>query len=184
MQKIHYLLVVGAKESETGSVTIRQLGVEKQETKAFAEALARSNKLPTTHLTLQRRITLRRPFEMPKRPDKGDGTRINQDIRAREVRVIGSEGELLGVMPPIKALELAREEGLDLVEISPNAEPPVCKILDYGKYRYEQQKKASEARKKQKTVDIKEILLRPNIDDHDFETKMKAAKRFLKTATR
>lgn len=116
---------------------------------------------------------------MPKRPDRGDGTRVNQDIRAREVRVIGSDGELLGVMPPIKAVQLAQEEGLDLVEISPNAEPPVCKILDYGKYRYEQQKKANEARKKQKVIDIKEILLRPNIDDHDFETKMKAARRFL-----
>ncbi len=116
---------------------------------------------------------------MPKRPDKGDGTRINLDIRAREVRVIGAEGEVLGVMTPAKAIEIAREGGLDLVEISPNAEPPVCKILDYGKYRYEQQKKANEARKKQKTVDIKEILLRPAIDDHDFETKMKAAKRFL-----
>lgn len=116
---------------------------------------------------------------MPKRPDRGDGTRVNQDIRAREVRVIGSDGELLGVMPPAKAVQLAQEEGLDLVEISPNAEPPVCKILDYGKYRYEQQKKANEARKKQKVVDIKEILLRPNIDDHDFETKMKAARRFL-----
>lgn len=116
---------------------------------------------------------------MPQRPDKGDGTRVNEDIRAREVRVIGDDGELLGVMPPAKALQMAQESGLDLVEISPNAEPPVCKILDYGKYRYEQQKKANEARKKQKTADLKEILLRPAIDEHDFETKMKAARRFL-----
>lgn len=85
----------------------------------------------------------------------------------------------MGVMPPHKALAMAQEEGLDLVEISPNAEPPVCKILDYGKYRFEQQKKAAEARKKQKVVDLKEIMMRPAIDQHDFETKMKAARRFI-----
>lgn len=95
------------------------------------------------------------------------------------MRVIDAEGELLGVMPPQKALAMAQEEGLDLVEISPNAEPPVCKILDYGKYRFEQQKKAAEARKKQKVVDLKEIMMRPAIDQHDFETKMKAARRFI-----
>ena len=84
-----------------------------------------------------------------------------------------------GVMTPREAMALADEVGLDLVEISPNAEPPVCKILDYGKYKFEMQKKAAEARKKQKVIDLKEIKLRPNIDDHDFEIKMKSAKAFL-----
>jgi translation initiation factor IF-3 len=84
-----------------------------------------------------------------------------------------------GVMTPREAIVLAEEVGLDLVEISPNAEPPVCKILDYGKYKYEQQKKAAEARKNQKVIELKEIKLRPNIDDHDFEIKMKSAKSFL-----
>jgi translation initiation factor IF-3 len=84
-----------------------------------------------------------------------------------------------GVMTPREAIALAEEVGLDLVEISPGAEPPVCKILDYGKYKFEQQKKAAEARKNQKVIDLKEIKLRPNIDDHDFEIKMKSAKQFL-----
>lgn len=86
---------------------------------------------------------------------------------------------MLGVMPTRAALEKAQEQGLDLVEISPNADPPVCKILDYGKFRYQQQKKKSEARKKQKVIEIKELKLRPSIEDHDFEVKMRAAIRFL-----
>ncbi len=86
---------------------------------------------------------------------------------------------MLGVMTPREGITLAEESGLDLVEISPQADPPVCKVLDYGKYKYEQQKKAAEARKKQKTIELKEIKLRPNIDDHDFEIKMKSAKAFL-----
>ena len=89
-------------------------------------------------------------------------------------------GEMRGVMPIREALALAEESGLDLVEISPNAEPPVCKVLDYGKYKYEMQKKAAEARKKQKVIELKEIKLRPTIDDHDFNIKMKAAVAFLK----
>lgn len=84
-----------------------------------------------------------------------------------------------GVMTVREGIALAEEAGLDLVEISPNADPPVCKVLDYGKYKYEMQKKAAEARKKQKTIELKEIKLRPNIDDHDFEIKMKSAKQFL-----
>lgn len=86
---------------------------------------------------------------------------------------------MLGVMSPTLALEKAQEAGLDLVEISPNTEPPICKILDYGKYKYEQQKKAAEARKKQKTIEIKELKIRPSIEDHDLQIKLKAAKKFL-----
>lgn len=121
-----------------------------------------------------------RPYGGPQqRPQKGDGTRVNEDIRAREIRVIGDDGELIGVMTPEQALVKAQEAGLDLVEISPNAKPPVCKILDYGKYKYEQQKKANEARKKQKVQDVKEVMMRPAIDDHDFDVKMKNAHRFI-----
>lgn len=95
------------------------------------------------------------------------------------VRVVGPEGEMIGVIGTVEAIRLAKEAGLDLVEVSPNAEPPVCKMLDVGKYKYELQKKANEARKKQKIVDIKEIKIRPNISDHDLGVKLKAARSFL-----
>jgi translation initiation factor IF-3 len=108
-----------------------------------------------------------------------DGPRVNENIRAEKIRVVGADGEMKGVMSVREALALADEAGLDLVEISPNTDPPVCKILDYGKYKYEQQKKAAEARKKQKVVDLKEIKIRPGIEDHDYEVKMRAAKKFL-----
>ena len=105
--------------------------------------------------------------------------RINEEIRAREVRVITADGEQLGVMSGRAAQQLAVERHLDLVEIAPTAKPPVCKIMDYGKFRYEQQKREKEARKKQKTFDIKEVKLRPGIKDHDFNVKYKNAVRFL-----
>ena len=108
-----------------------------------------------------------------------DGPRANRDIRGvREVQLIDDTGQNRGVMAFFDALKVAEEAGLDLVEISPNATPPVCKILDYGKFRFLEQKKAAEARKKQKTVEVKEIKLRPGIDDHDYEVKMKAMKSF------
>ena len=105
--------------------------------------------------------------------------RINEEIRAREVRVIAGEGEQLGIMSGRDALQLAQERHLDLVEIAPTAKPPVCRIMDYGKYRYEQQKRDKEARKKQKVVNIKEVRLSPTIDTNDFNTKMKNARKFL-----
>ena len=105
--------------------------------------------------------------------------RINEEIRAREVRVITADGEQLGVMSGRAAQQLAVERHLDLVEIAPTAKPPVCKIMDYGKFCYEQQKREKEARKKQKTFDIKEVKLRPGIEDHDFNVKYKNAVRFL-----
>jgi translation initiation factor IF-3 len=108
-----------------------------------------------------------------------EGPRINDEIRVPQVRLIDDAGEMIGVMSAREALIRAYDVGLDLVEISPNAVPPVCKILDYGKYKYEQQKKANEARKKQKVVEIKEIKVRPNIDDHYYEVKMKQMKNFI-----
>jgi len=111
-------------------------------------------------------------------PVQKDGPRVNREIRVPTVQLIGAEGENLGPTPIDQALALADEAGLDLVEIAPNSQPPVCKILDYGKYKFAAQKKAAEARKNQKTVEVKEIKMRPNIDDHDYETKMKAMRRF------
>jgi translation initiation factor IF-3 len=116
-------------------------------------------------------------MKAPLAPQK-DGPRINREIRARDVQLIDQEGRNQGVIAVLDALRQAEEAGLDLVEIVPNANPPVCKILDYGKFRFLEQKKAAEARKKQKIVEIKEIKLRPGIDDHDYETKMKAVRRF------
>ncbi len=113
------------------------------------------------------------------RPPRNDGPRINDEIKAQEVRVVGADGEMLGVLSVTEGVRLAEEAGLDLVEVSPNAEPPVCKILDYGKYKYEQQKKASEARKKQKIVEVKEVKIRPGIEDHDYKVKMRSARKFL-----
>jgi translation initiation factor IF-3 len=116
-------------------------------------------------------------MKAPPVPQK-EGPRTNREIRVREVQLIDAEGQNRGVVDIVEALGLAEEGGLDLVEIVPNANPPVCKILDYGKFRFNEQKKAAEARKKQKIVEIKEIKLRPGIDDHDYETKMKAVRRF------
>jgi translation initiation factor IF-3 len=115
------------------------------------------------------------PAQLPTR----DGPRVNEEIRSPQVRLIDQDGEMLGVMSAREALIRAYDVGLDLLEISPNAEPPVVKILDYGKYKYEQQKKANEARKRQKVVEIKEIKVRPNIDDHDYDVKMRQAKEFI-----
>jgi len=95
------------------------------------------------------------------------------------VRLVGADGEMVGVVPLRQALEAAADADLDLVEVAPQADPPVCKILDYGKFRFEEQKKANEARKKQKIIELKEIKLRPNIDDHDYEVKMRSAIRFI-----
>ena len=104
---------------------------------------------------------------------------INEQIRDREIRLIGSNGEQLGIMSAREAMKLAEEAELDLVKIAPNAKPPVCKIIDYGKYRYELARKEKEAKKKQKTVEVKEIRLSPNIDTNDLNTKVNAAKKFI-----
>ncbi|MBI1418444.1 MAG: translation initiation factor IF-3 [Limimaricola sp.] len=119
----------------------------------------------------------RRPHNAP--PVRETGPRINERIRAPEIRLIGADGQNVGVVSPERALSMAEEAGLDLVEISPNATPPVCKIMDYGKFKYETQKKEAEARKKQKIIEIKEIKFRPNTDTHDYEVKMRSVFKFL-----
>ncbi|KZD12051.1 translation initiation factor IF-3 [Oceanibaculum pacificum] len=117
-------------------------------------------------------------FQPDAAPSK-DGPRVNDEIFADTLRVIGEDGENIGVISRRDALRAAEDAGLDLVEISPNAVPPVCKILDYGKFKYEAQKKRNEARKNQKIIDVKEIKMRPNIDDHDYDVKMRSVHKFL-----
>ena len=113
------------------------------------------------------------------RRSKPQGPKANERIRALDVQVIGSNGGNLGTMPLNNAIELAKQEGLDLIEISPNANPPVCKIMDMGKYKYDLQKKANQAKKKQKIVSLKEIKLRPGTEIHDYNFKIKNAKKFI-----
>nr|WP_304363744.1 translation initiation factor IF-3 [Jiella sp. LLJ827] len=124
----------------------------------------------------QESTTIRRPFRAP--PAQKEGPRSNREIKVPQVQLIDAEGQNRGPTATSEALSLAEEAGLDLVEIVPNANPPVCKILDLGKLKYENQKKAAEARKRQKTIEVKEIKMRPNIDEHDYETKMKSVRRF------
>lgn len=104
---------------------------------------------------------------------------INEQIRDKEVRLIGEDGEQLGVVPVKEAMRIAKEADLDLVKIAPTAKPPVCKVIDYGKYRYELARKEKEARKKQKTIDVKEVRLSPNIEENDMNTKASAARKFI-----
>lgn len=110
--------------------------------------------------------------------------RRNEMIRAREVRVIGAEGDQLGILPRNEAIEMAKEAGLDLVEVAATSDPPVCRIMDYGKFKYEQQKKKADARKRQSVIQIKEIKVRPKTDDHDYETKLRHIRRFLEDGDR
>jgi translation initiation factor IF-3 len=122
-------------------------------------------------------LTIRRPYRAP--PPVKEGPRVNDEIRIPQVQLVDHDGQNRGIVDIEEAMHLAEEAGLDLVEISPTSRPPVCKILDYGKYKFQAQKKASEARKKQKTVEVKEIKMRPSIDTHDYDVKMRAARRFL-----
>ncbi|HEX8033800.1 MAG TPA: translation initiation factor IF-3 [Ktedonobacterales bacterium] len=119
---------------------------------------------------------INRDFRGDNRPRE---TRINERVRAREVRLIDDEGQMIGVMSSAQALNLARERNLDLVEVSPMAVPPVCKLMDYGRFKYEQAKRENEARKHQKTVEIKEIRMTPRTDDHDLEVKVRKIEEFL-----
>ncbi|NLW07327.1 MAG: translation initiation factor IF-3 [Clostridia bacterium] len=106
--------------------------------------------------------------------------RVNGEIRTREVRLVGADGQQLGIMPTREAQRIAQEQGMDLVEVAPTARPPVCRIMDYGKYKYEQSKRERDARKKQRTIEVKEVKLRLNIEEHDFQVKARNAIRFLK----
>jgi translation initiation factor IF-3 len=142
---------------------------------AFRRA-ARSNR-ERTYQQHEETETIRRPIRAAP-PIQKEGTRINEEIRVREVHLIDKDGTNRGTVPTTEALRLAQEAGVDLVEIVPNANPPVAKLLDYGKYKYHEQKKAAEARKKQKVVEVKEIKFRPMIDDHDYDVKMRSMVRF------
>jgi translation initiation factor IF-3 len=120
------------------------------------------------------------PRRFDRRPPERDSTRINERIRVSEVRLVGADGEQVGVVPTADALERAREADLDLVEVAPDAKPPVARLLDYSKYKYEQEQKAKAARRHQQQVNIREIKLRPKIADHDYETKKGHVERFLR----
>ena len=136
-----------------------------------------AGRLQKAVVTTEERDTIRRPARAAP-PVQKDGPRINEEIRAREIHLIDKDGANKGTVSVAEALTLAQEAGLDLVEIAPNAEPPVCKLLDFGKYKYQEQKKAAEARKKQKIVEVKEVKFRPMIDDHDYDVKMRSMLRF------
>ena len=147
----------------------------------LCEALARL--LPFTIAGSKTTIFFRRPRikgrRQTGRDEREDRTRINDQIRVKQVRVIDGEGQQVGVVPIAEALRLSEEAGLDLVEVSPTAEPPVCRIMDYGKFRYERSKKLAEAKKKQTVIEVKEIKLRPKTEKHDLDFKIKNIRKFL-----
>ena len=189
LAKVPVMLVVGKREAENDSVAMRRLGVEKQEILALDEAVnrlkAEARLAGGPSLTFRTKVPVNnkgvRPIArspMDAAPSR-DGPRINAQITVPSVRLVKEDGTMVGVTSLREALAMAAEAGLDLVEISPNADPPVCKILDFGKFKYEVQKKRNEARKKQKVIDVKEIKLRPGIDEHDYDVKMRAVSRFL-----
>jgi len=132
---------------------------------------------PAFVATTEESFAIRRPMRTAP-PVQKDGPRINEEINARQVHLIDKDGSNRGNVSISEAIAFAQAAGLDLVEIAPNASPPVCKLLDYGKYKYQEQKKAAEARKKQKVVEVKEIKFRPMIDDHDYDVKMRSMQRF------
>jgi translation initiation factor IF-3 len=132
---------------------------------------------PAFVATTEESVAIRRPMRTAP-PVQKDGPRINEEINARQVHLIDKDGSNRGNVSISEAIAFAQAAGLDLVEIAPNASPPVCKLLDYGKYKYQEQKKAAEARKKQKVVEVKEIKFRPMIDDHDYDVKMRSMQRF------
>ena len=142
------------------------------------KAPAHRSNLPQTTKQQEGRPTIaRRPHNAP--PQRETGPRVNDRIRGGDIRLIGADGENVGVVSPARAMQMAEEAGLDLVEISPNAEPPVCKIMDFGKFKYETQKREAEARKKQHVIEIKEIKFRPGTDTHDYDVKMRSVLKFL-----
>lgn len=144
----------------------------------YGSILRRVGACPRTDINERRKQTIaRRPHNAP--PQRETGPRVNDRIRGPEIRLIGADGENVGVVTPARAMAMAEEAGLDLVEISPNAEPPVCKIMDFGKFKYEQQKREAEARKKQHIIEIKEIKFRPGTDKHDYDVKMRSVLKFL-----
>jgi translation initiation factor IF-3 len=146
------------------------LRLEVAKTRSYVTASEQINNQRTTTIA-------RRPHNAP--PQRDTGPRVNERIRGSDIRLIGADGENVGVVSPERAMEMAVEAGLDLVEISPNASPPVCKIMDFGKFKYETQKREAEARKKQKIIEIKEVKFRPNTDTNDYDVKMRNVFKFL-----
>ena len=201
LQKIPYMLVVGDREVDKGTVAVRNRTAGDQGSEHGERSRAgaprrgprqaepgggahRVNCLfaaePRTDVTKgAANIPPGRGSRGPRRDFRQPRTRINERIRVREIRVIDDQGKQLGVMGPPEALAIAREQGLDLVEISPTAQPPVCRIMDFGRYQYEEQKRSRQARKHQKTIEVKEIKFRPKVDEHDYQFKKKHVERFL-----
>ena len=185
LQKVPYMLVTGDREAAEGTVSVRSrsagdLGarpvdgfiagaLDEIRTQGAAGAGAAPNN--------------RRPEEddiaFDRSPRRDDRVRTNERIRVREIRVIDETGQQLGIMPPPQALTIAKQKGLDLVEISPTAVPPVCRIMDFGQYQYQEQKRAREAKKHQRVIEVKEIKFRPKVDVHDYDFKKKHIERFL-----
>src|SRR5262249_23542452 len=151
---------------------------------SFDDPRTRTHRSKRNNEEARKQRMMGRPRFDPRQQQRGPQIRINHRIRVPEVRVIRADGGMLGVMTTQDALHPAQELGLDLVEVNPKAEPPVCKLLDFGKYKYEEKKKAREAKRKQTNVDIKEIKLRPKTDSHDLAFKVRAARRFLETGNK
>ena len=174
--KVPVILAVGKREADEAyglDQTARQQRISNhlRLTTPFIDSVPSRNRRPKTRPQQGDDYIAR--LRQPPAPEKS-GPRANDGITAMQVRLIGADGEQVGVVSIERAMQAADAVGLDLVEVSPNADPPVCKILDFGKYKYEAQKKANEARKRQKTFDVKEIKMRPNIDTHDYDVKMRS----------
>ena len=178
LQKVPYMLVIGDRESDGR----HDLGADAHRRRPGREPGRR------VHCVCARRNRAQRArsgnsvgglIAFDRSPRRDDRTRVNERIRVREIRVIDDTGAQLGIMPPPQALAIAKQKGLDLVEISPTAVPPVCRIMDFGKYQYQEQKRAREARKHQKVIEVKEIKFRPKVDEHDYQFKKKHIERFL-----
>ena len=196
LAKVPLILAVGRREAEQRTVSVRRLGSERQETLALdasggvnswrgAPARSRLKVLQVAVWPRPLAVAGASPFVQHEEgitagmAGSREDHRINENIENNEVRLIDENGEMVGVVPLSTALERAQAAGFDLVEVSPNADPPVCKILDYGKFKYEAQKKANAARKKQRVIDVKEIKMRPNIDSNDYNIKMRKIHEFL-----
>ena len=182
LQKVPYMLVVGDREASEGAVSVRSrtkgdLGgrpLDQFLTDALAEIA--SKRYPRSLCRCWRTAIA---FDSNRTARRDDRLRINERIRVREIRVIDDDGQQLGIMPPPQALAIARQKGLDLVEISPTAVPPVCRIMDYGKYQYQEQKRTREAKRHQKVILVKEIKFRPKVDEHDYQFKKNHIERFI-----
>ena len=197
LQKIPYMLVTGDREAAEGTVSVRSrsagdLGARSIDAfvAAAKEEIATKNLAPRAQGARLRdgSCGLSREPEAVSRggciafdrsPRRDDRVRTNERIRVREIRVIDETGQQLGIMPPPAALAIAKQKGLDLVEISPTAVPPVCRIMDFGKYQYQEQKRTREAKKHQRVIEVKEIKFRPKVDEHDYDFKKKHIERFL-----